>query len=262
MYRVPARPSLFHQQSLARLGVEHVVDEAAMRALNARAGALDITLPASFVEWYGMRDGLQLLRLNSNADDPIGIERLGEPFEWRWDRKIDWLQEGLLLFMFENQAVCVWALRLDAGDDPPVVVARDPDLEWRPCAERFSTFVSCQVWDHTEIWDQAGARILLQAQAVPLKDADLAFLREHLGEAPTTHGWPGDNQYRFERGDHRVLVWDGEDQADWWITATNEASLSEVAAKLWQCSDLRTSLWSNDDRGDAVLERLRSEVRA
>jgi hypothetical protein len=159
--------------------------------------------------------------------------------------------------MVENQAVCVWALRLDGGDDPPVVVACDPDLEWRPCAESFSAFVGCEVWDHSEIWDETGARILLQAQATPLREADLLFLRARFTEAATTRGWPGNNQYRFERDDVRVLVWDGEDQADWFITATTEGWLAAVAAELWECADLRTSLWSNDGRGEQVLLGLR-----
>jgi hypothetical protein len=91
-------------------------------------------------------------RQNSNCDDPVEITRLGEPCKWRWDETRDLIREGLLLFMVENQAVSVWAVRLDAGDDPPVVVARDPDLKWRACAERFSTFIESQVWDHTEIF--------------------------------------------------------------------------------------------------------------
>jgi hypothetical protein len=249
--------SRFHRAVLARLGVQPVVDDAAMRALNERAAVLGITFPASFVEWYGMRDGIELLRRNSNADDPVTIAHLGEPSKWRWDEKRDLIREGLLLFMFENQAVCVWALRLDGDEDPPVLVARDPDLEWRPCAERFSTFMACQAWDHAEIWDEAGERILLQAQDEPLSDDDLAFLRSRFDEAPTTHGWPGDNQYRFERGDHRVLVWDGEEQADWWITATSEDDLAELATELWECGNLHASLWSNDNRGETVLEQLR-----
>ena len=249
----------FHLEALARLGIQHVLDPAVMHSLEGREKALGIKLPASFVEWYGMRDSIELLKRNSNCDDPIDIKQLGDRFEWRWNERRDWLREGLLLFMFENQAVCVWALRLDGSDDPPVVVARDPDLVWRPCAQHFSSFIICQVWDHTNIWDTTDERILLQAQAAPLKDGDLAFLQKHFEHAPTTHGWPGDNQYRFQRGDHCVLVWDSPDRADWCITATSEDGLAKLAAELWGCGDLRKSLWSNDGRGEAVLERLRRE---
>ncbi|MBS2011441.1 MAG: hypothetical protein JST00_00905 [Deltaproteobacteria bacterium] len=251
--------ALFHQEALARMGLQHVFDPEAMDSLKARAATLGVTFPASFVEWYGMPDAINLLRRNSNCDDPIEIERLGETFQWRWDEKQDWLRDGLLLFMFENQAVCVWALHLDGSDDPPVVVARDPDLKWRPCADRFSTFIACQVWDHREVFNEDGAHVLLQAQAVPLHERDLAFLRKGFDQKPTTHGWPGDNQYRFQRGDYRVLVWDSKEQADWWITASSEDRVGDLASELWGCADLQTSLWSNDARGEAVLKRLRAK---
>jgi hypothetical protein len=162
--------------------------------------------------------------------------------------------------MFENQAVSVWAVGLGGEDDPPVFVARDPDLEWRLCAETFSTFVGCQVWDHTEVFDPAEppARILVQAQDVPLRGDDLAFLRRGFTAKATTHGWPGDNQYRFERGDVRILIWDGEHQADWWIAASEPAGLAAIATELWDCGGLRDSLWSNDARGTEVLKTLRA----
>jgi hypothetical protein len=248
-------PARFHREALRRLEVEYAPDPAAMRALAARASHLGILLPASFVEWYGMRGGIELLKRNSNCDEPLAIEELGDRFEWRWSVTPDCLAEGRLIFMFENQAVSVWALGLRGGDDPPVFVARDPDLEWRPCAEAFSTFVGCQVWDHTEIFDRANPprRILVQAQDVPLRSNDLAFLRQGFSARATTHGWPGDNQYRFERGEARILIWDGEDQADWWITAATAAGLAAVVAELRHCGTLGTTLWSDAETGTEVL---------
>jgi hypothetical protein len=82
-------------------------------------------------------------------------------------------------------------------------------------------------------------------------------LRERFREKPTTHGWPGENQYRFEGDEARLLLWDGEDQADWFITATTEAGLEKVAVDLWKCGGLSTSLWSNDERGEGLLKSLR-----
>jgi hypothetical protein len=118
--------------------------------------------------------------------------------------------------------------------------------------------MGCQVWDHTEIFDPAEppGRILVQAQDVPLRSDDLAFLRRSFGAWATAHGWPGDNQYRFERGDARILVWDGEDQPDWWITAATDGGLAAVVTELRRCGTLRTSLWSNDERGTKVLETV------
>jgi hypothetical protein len=251
--------SRFHQEALQRLGLEYVADPGRIAALTERSAALRVTLPASFLEWYGMRDGIELLRRNSNTDDPVAIERLGTPLQWCWDEPHDLVAERLLLFMVENQGVCIWALQLDAGDDPPIVVASDPDLEWGPCAERFSTFIACQIWDHMEVCCESEHRILLGAQASQLERADLAFLRSRFSEKATTHGWPGDNQYRFERGDSRLLVWDGDGQADWWVSAATEASLEDLVREIWGCADLTSSLWSHDPRGENVLRTLRRE---
>ena len=252
--------SRFHTDTLRALGIDGVRDPSAMRALASRATALGVTFPASFAEWYGMQDGIELLRRHSNCDDPLPIDKLGGRIEWPWPAGPDWVAGGLLLFMVENQAVCFWALRLDAGDDPPVLVARVPDFAWRPCAESFSTFIGCQVWDHTEVFSRSDppARILLQAQDGPLRSEELAFLRQGFKEQPTTHGWPGENAYRFEREDARILVWDAADQADWFIASASESDLEGVVAELWQCGGLRGPLYSNDPRGEAVLEALRS----
>ncbi len=279
----------FHTQTLARLGIAGEPDPLAMAALELRAEALGIRFPASFVAWFGMHNGMELLRKHSNCDAPVALEDLGAPISWAWGKKRDWLHESNhLVFMCENQDVCAWALALDGSDDPPVVVSADPDGEasvrpnevrgtdeaklkapWLPCAPSFSTFVACQVWDHTAIWVEPTFNetdpILLQAQATPLTERDLAFLRERFDEGPTTSGWPG-TQYRFSRAGGppstgaggRLLLTATPDQTDWWFTADDEATLTALAQELWDCADLRTSAWSNDPRGEELLERLRA----
>jgi hypothetical protein len=94
---------------------------------------------------------------------------------------------------------------------------------------------------------------------VPLKRRTLAFLRGRFSENTSSHGWPGDNQYRFERGDARLLIWDSESQADWWVSATTETSLASLVRELWGCAALPRSLYSNDPRGESVLQSIRSE---
>jgi len=254
-------PPRFHQEALQRLAVQHRPDPAALRALEAGKAALGIRFPASLVELYGMRDGAGLLRRLMGDDDPIELEHLGEALAWRWPEPRDCVAEGLLPFLVENQAVCLWALRLDGGDDPPVLVARDPDLDWRPCAATFSEFVACRAWERVELWGGAepgDPHILLQAQDGPLVADDLRFLRQWFEVLPATQGWPGENQYRFQRDHARILVWDGESQADWFVSATSEAGLEAVLGELWSCGDLRRSLWSNDERGQRLLVRKRT----
>jgi hypothetical protein len=88
--------SRFHEAALRDLGRGYEADPAALSELERRAAALGVPLPASFVEWYGMRDGIELLRKHGNSDWPVEISELG-----------DRMHGGQVLpFMFENQGVC------------------------------------------------------------------------------------------------------------------------------------------------------------
>lgn len=104
--------------------------------------------------------------------------------------------------------------------------------------------------------------MLLCAQASELAPAELAFLRERFRERPTTHGWPTKNIVRFERDDAHVLIWDGDGQADWHISARSDAHVAAVARELWACGDLRTSLYGVDERGEHIVRALREQEGA
>lgn len=139
-----------------------------------------------------------------------------------------------------------------------MLVAVDPNFAWRPHAASFSTFIACQIWDHHDRDD----RVLLVAQASELAPADLAFLRERFLERPTTHGWPTKNISRFERDDVHVLIWDGDGQADWHISAVSDEEVAAVARELRACGKLRTSLHGVDDRGEHIVRALREQEGA
>jgi hypothetical protein len=53
------------------------------------------------------------------------------------------------------------------------------------------------------------------------------------------------------------MLWDGPGQCDWWISAANVTALQATATAVVPLSDLRTSLWSTDPEGAALLGHVR-----
>jgi hypothetical protein len=223
--------------------------------LRQRAEQLRITFPASVREWYSLEGAVQFLYLYSNDDSPLKIEELGEPFDdWYGGGPKNFLSEKLLLFMQENQGVCNWAIRLDDGPDPPVVVevSTAPNPEWLPCADSFSTFVWSQIWDRSQ------HEVDVSAQEIELLEVDLRFLRSNFHQLHTTYGWPGSVNYRFESKNATILIWDGKDRGvDWFLSAPSAAELKELLAKVWHCGNLAESMY-----GDVVAEKVLSQMRA
>jgi hypothetical protein len=101
------------------------------------------------------------------------------------------------------------------------------------------------------------------AQDKALAPGDLEFLQSHFSEGPRTHGHPGATNYRFFTSNSAILIWDGEDDergggpADWWLTASSEEALLDLLHRVWHCGSLRETLYANDPRSQAVLDRLK-----
>ncbi|MEU8001392.1 SET domain-containing protein [Catellatospora sp. NPDC049111] len=170
------------------------------------------------------------------------------------DRRFPGWPTPVLVIADENQGVCSWGVPLGVAA-PPVLVGGDlaGDAGTAIYAPDVSSFVAARRWDGTCL----GREPLLQAQAAPLDEESLAYLRANFDERASTHGWPAQEQLRFERDGARILLWSGDDQCDWWLSGTGDTVLGETAARLLDLSDLRSSLWSNDIAGEALLDRLR-----
>ena len=184
-------------------------------------------LPPALREWYGLDGGIDLLERYSNHDYPLSLTSLAE------DRDKH-LRQSHLIFMIETQGVCHWAVRLDESDDPPVVVQwRDDDpTEWQTVTARFSDFIYFWIWDHARTYYH------IQAIGKPLSETDLQVLRDHYHELLSTATWPEMTNYRFVEADRRLLIWTGEDQANWYLWSDNLETLEALIRTLWTRIDM------------------------
>src|SRR6266566_8654434 len=113
----------YHDAAIQLLMKRPESSSSATAVLNERERELGIKLPESVREWYSLRDSGEILRQHSNSDYPVPLNALGKPEpDWCGEGPRDFVHEGLLVFMGENEGVCDWAVRLDGSPDPPVVV--------------------------------------------------------------------------------------------------------------------------------------------
>jgi hypothetical protein len=250
----------YHRDAVALLSEPPKFSVRAEELLAQRERELGIIFPEAVREWYSLENAVNLLRQHSNDDQPVALNRLGEPYpEWYGGGRRDFVQQGLIVFMCENQGVCNWAFRLDGNPDPEVVVEVDtaPNDEWLHCADKFSTFVYCQIWDHRRALAHRYTRVGVAAQEYDLAEDDLEFLKSNLLQRPSTNIWPGNANYRFEGNDGGILIWHGRSGADWFVSAPTPASLHALLSKVWRCGTLADTLYDITPESTEVLRGLR-----
>jgi hypothetical protein len=253
---------VYHQQTVSLLDPVPQVSSEAQAALDERERALGIRIPAAVREWYSLEGAVRLLETYSNDDNPIPIENLGERDEdWYAFQEVirrqeietdspglldpgdpewqgDTLDRNRLVFMYAHQSVCRWAVPLDRGDDPVVLVQNDGMTGWRKASDRFSSFVYTYIWNHSRILDAA---CILEAKGDSIALTSLAFLREHVLEAPTTYVWPDyDMDHRYDHyrflsddGGVRILIQDvASERSVWHLAADTLLALGHLATAL------------------------------
>jgi hypothetical protein len=201
-------------------------------------------IPRTFQQFLSLENGVELLGHFSNCDNPIPFGELGRIQE-AWSG-YNPFHHNLLPFMYESQGVCTWAVALDEGDDPPVLVEIDSGVppSWRTVADTFSLWLECQVsdWPLYPTWKFA-------AQAPELEETGLALLRQRFKEGHTTFAWPGTRNYRFSSARLKLLLWDAEGQCDWWISPQPGASVGEALEELRRISRPREGYLCAASRG-------------
>jgi hypothetical protein len=106
----------------------------------------------------------------------------------------------------------------------------EPAATWTLAAARFSTYAYAEVWDG----DMHRPPHMTATYDAPLRDQDLAVLKEQFVAGPRTYGWagsfggPGLTVHRFERPGQRVWVATHPEQTEWWVRADNAESLTAL----------------------------------
>jgi len=173
----------FHDDALTLANVTPKVSASSLKRVEALEGQLGRKLPASFRELVILEAWPSVLADNSNHDHPVGIDELGSSIE-----------DEMLVFMHENQAVCRWAVPLSSAPDPPVMIRADDGRGegWARGADTFSTWFLCQARDH---------RLMTQCRAAanvqPLSPEWLEQLQASFEQGSTTYRWPGRRNLRF-----------------------------------------------------------------
>ena len=242
----------FHGRTLKLLNIAPPTSRNAVEVLDAVEARIGRKLPASVREWYSLDGACELLRQYSNDDWPLEVREFGLPrTDTHGGGPHDLLERDLVVFRYENQAVCAWAFGLDGTNDPPVYVDVDSQFQkWTKCAPTFSEHLYAWMWDYALVLTKD---LLVQAQNRPISDAALDFLKANFAVGPETYGWPGHTQYRYSNADQRILIWASEGQADWWLTADGEESLRRLIETVRHCDQVGQSLWSNSERAEALL---------
>jgi len=131
----------YHSRTFQLLGIEPRRSPSAVEAVVRAEERMGRRLPESVREWYELENACCLLLEHSNHDPPVDVSDFGKPERDRLGGAThDLLAEDLLVFRWENQGVCTWAIRLDGGDDPPVVV--DVDTQFTSWIENAPSFPS------------------------------------------------------------------------------------------------------------------------
>jgi hypothetical protein len=178
---------------------------------------LGIRLPESVREWYSEIDGRNVLSEYSNEDLALA------PSEFA---RVEVCGKELVKFLVENQGVCWWGFELNGSDDPPVQVNLDPPPDnLFQYAAAFSEFTYVRIFDFDRWWYED--RFLLETRE-PLQQSTIRWLESRFASEPQSVSWPGVTTYRFSTSFGRIIIWHGERQADWILTAPSSDALGHL----------------------------------
>lgn len=128
----------YHQKVFDKLNIEPILSPERMELIEKRENICKVKFPASIKEWFSIQHAEKIFHDNSNSDNLVPLEKLGNPDE---------ASQGYLQVAYENQAVVAWYVQLNNNDDPSVYDNNDEfgknlaEVDWHKVADSFSSFI-------------------------------------------------------------------------------------------------------------------------
>ncbi len=251
----------YHHAIFDLIGAMPVPSPERLAALKARERECGARFPASVRDFYAVDEAETLFR-EASADALVALEKLGDPAD---------TAQGWLRVADENQGVVAWFVRLDAGDDPPVVNNNDewPEdlstVDWQKDSQTWTNFIFDRLAGYS--FDCSGADLFLAAHDSWPSDLLLAELREELKEGPPTDA-PAIKVRRFcdKMRLLTVRMEFGNMEAEWKLKARTPEALASLARQVWGFGTLSLALTAESTsatrraQGEAVLMSLRASL--
>jgi SMI1 / KNR4 family (SUKH-1) len=230
-------PLTYHQSTFDLIQKQPEFSQTAPLLIAQCEQAYGFAFPAAVREWFSLTQAIAILATYSNQDEPLDLQAIHQRSQqWQASFERQAAPHPTLPFLIENQGVFICAVHLDGSDDPPVKVW-DDDEHWKLWSDHFSSFICGWVWDHLYQMEDC----VLRADNDVLSAADLAFLRTAFTEVSLPY--PSITIYHFRDQDHFLHVWKRNDEdANWWLRASFQESLLDLARRVWQCGRLAETL--------------------
>lgn len=248
----------YHHAILDLLGAAPASFPERLAQIEARERLCGVRFPASVRDFYAMNEADTLFG-EATADALVALEELGDPAD---------TAQGWLRVADENQGVVAWFVRLDAGDDPPVVNNNDewPEdlstVDWQMDSQTWTNFIFDRLAGDS--FDCSGTGLFLTAHDLWSSDLLLTRLREELIEGPPTDA-PAIKVRRFYDKTRLLTVRleSGNAEAEWKLKARTPEALASLARCVWDFGTLADTLQAGKqapEHGKAILAKLRGEV--
>ncbi len=171
-----SEPLIYHQQIFNILQITPYISISKKETLEQKELALNIIIPEAIKEWYSIVGSEEILLTYSNDDLPVSLTDL------------DINEQDMIDIIYENQAVCKWAVMLNGNNDPPVMITSTSKCSakstenWNELFHSFSNFIYTRITNYYFfLINRSRAQVLIEFYSeVPNEISN--YLCEHLLE--------------------------------------------------------------------------------